>query len=166
MATIAPLPATYMLNAGYSWHLFFYVVLAFSVALFVLAFLTVEETSYHRVLTPQSATLSEGKPSSDQLERAGGNFGDDTDSLPLRKSFVETLSVTGRTDHSVRFFATMARSFTYFLVPQVIWVITTFGITIGLGAFVISFTFPLKIVVPPYNWDIVRSARMPRLSPC
>ncbi|RYO96282.1 hypothetical protein DL764_007497 [Monosporascus ibericus] len=51
----------------------------------------------------------------------------------------------------------MWRSFTYFLVPQVFWVITTFGINIGLGALTFNYVFPIKITAPPYNWPVSSS---------
>jgi hypothetical protein len=44
------------------------------------------------------------------------------------------------------------RSLTYLLVPSTLWVITTYGIFIGLCGFSFNFVFPLKIVAPPYNW--------------
>ena len=47
---------------------------------------------------------------------------------------------------------TAIRSFSYFLVPSVVWVATSFGIYIGLGALAFNYTFPSKIVAPPYNW--------------
>lgn len=68
---------------------------------------------------------------------------------------------------------TMVRSFTYLLVPPVFWVITTYGkfmsivhlefsdpfagIYIGLGALTFNYTFPIKIVAPPYNWSQTNS---------
>jgi hypothetical protein len=44
------------------------------------------------------------------------------------------------------------RSLTYLLVPSTFWVITTYGIFIGLSGFSFNFVFPLKIVAPPYSW--------------
>lgn len=44
---------------------------------------------------------------------------------------------------------------TYFLVPQVLWVVTSFGIVIGLGGLSFNFVFPIKITAPPYNWPVV-----------
>jgi hypothetical protein len=34
----------------------------------------------------------------------------------------------------------------------VLWVITSYGIYIGLGALVFNYTFPIIIVQPPYGW--------------
>ncbi|KAL2835021.1 major facilitator superfamily domain-containing protein [Aspergillus cavernicola] len=51
-----------------------------------------------------------------------------------------------------QFFGTILRSFTCFLVPAVLWVITSFGIYIGLGALTFNYTFPLLITSPPYSW--------------
>lgn len=128
LGTFASLPAGYMLSGGYSWRLFFYVEFAFAMALLVLAFFFVEETSYVRIVsvtpsTPPSELEKNGVPH--ELERAVQTTSSVT---PARKTFVQTLSLRGRVDHDVPFFTMMARSFTYFLVPQSLWVITTFGI--------------------------------------
>jgi len=146
-----------MLPTRYSWRLFFYVTLAFAVALFILAFLFVEETSYQRSkhvdasinedLDSTKATPSLDKPEAMAVERAPA--------IPPRKSFYSTLRPWGRFDPTVPFFTLLWRSMTYFLVPQVLWVVTSFGITIGLGALSFNFVFPIKIVAPPYNWPVV-----------
>lgn len=88
------------------------------------------------------------KPSQENHEHVG-------EVIPTRTPFVKTLDPRGRYDPTVPFWMTIARSFTYFLVPQVLWVITSFGIYIGLGAFAFNYTFPIKITGPPYNWTEV-----------
>lgn len=157
-AAMATIPAAYMLPTQYSWRLFFYVCLAFACALFVLAFFFVEESSYdreahmHRTSSPASSSgivASTEKPDEATVEEAAGT--------PERKTFIETLSLWGRIDPEVEFFTLMWRSFTYILVPQVLWVITSFGIIIGLGALAFNYTFPIKITAPPYNWPAVSS---------
>lgn len=160
LAAVAPLPAGYMLTGGNTWRLFFNVVLAFAVALFVLAFFFAEETSYDRkaALAAEAGAESPSPRLEEQkadMTAAHKEASRESVSTPPRKTYLQTLSITGRFDPSVPFFATMFRSFTYFLVPQALWVITTYGLYIGLGAFVFSFTFPLKIMGPPYNWDVV-----------
>jgi hypothetical protein len=147
-----------MLIKPYSWRLFFYVILAFALALLIIAFLFVEETSYDRkahILSQASSSSPrvseaevEGKPTELTRERV-------VPVIPQRTPFIKTLSPLGRYDPSIPFFTTMARSFTYFLVPQVFWVVTSFGIYIGLGAFAFNYTFPIKITAPPYNWSEV-----------
>ncbi|RYP84312.1 hypothetical protein DL769_001227 [Monosporascus sp. CRB-8-3] len=77
--------------------------------------------------------------------------------MPGRKSFLSTLPPWSGIDHTVPFFTMMWRSFTYFLIPQVFWVITTFGINIGLGALTFNYVFPIKITAPPYNWPVSSS---------
>ncbi|KAI1381254.1 putative MFS transporter [Hypoxylon crocopeplum] len=156
LGTFAALPAGYMLSAGYGWRLFFYVYFAFAMALFILAFFFVEETSYDRnAFAPSSASQSEPEKEGIQEVEKGTQ---QTDlAVPSRKSFMQTLSLWGRVDSDVPFFATMIRSFTYFLVPQSLWVITTFGINIGLSALAFSYTFPILIVNPPYNWAVTNS---------
>lgn len=156
LAALATLPAAYMLPTKYSWRLFFYVILIFAVVLFVLAFLFVEETSYQRNL-PDGTTINEDhdsasstrdKPEERTVEHAPVI-------TPLRKPFLATLRLWGRPDRTAPFFTLLWRSMTYFLVPQVLWVVTSFGIVIGLGGLSFNFVFPIKITAPPYNWPEV-----------
>ena len=160
LGATGPLYAGYMLAGGYSWRLFFYVVFAFSLALLILAFFFVEETLYHRekmklavgaVLTPEQI---EKEPDTALAEIPSSSVG--------RKSFVSTLKPWSGIDRDAPFFSTMLRSFTYFLVPQVFWVVTTYGIYIGLGALAFNYTFPIKITAPPYNWTPVNLSRIAR----
>lgn len=157
LGAVAPVASSHLLIEPYSWRLFFYVVLAFAATLLVLTFLFVEESSYDRaahqaaVPAPSSAYHSEAgeKASQDNLE----NITHVTSAIPTRTPFIKTLGFKGRYDPDVPFFKTIVRSFTYFLVPQVLWVITSFGIYIGLGAFVFNYTAPIKLTSPPYNWS-------------
>lgn len=126
LGSSGPLYAGYMLNGGYSWRLFFYVQFAFAMALLVFAFFVVEETTYHRAPLPQDV--------SDNIDPAEKNPGFQSDtavasgaSLPERKTFLQTLKFWGVWERDSDFFLMMARSFTYFLVPHVLWVITTYG---------------------------------------
>ncbi|KAI8624947.1 putative MFS transporter [Xylariaceae sp. FL1651] len=158
-AALAPLPAAYMLSTKYSWRLFFYVILAFASALFILAFLFVEETSYERNIPTDvpvagdanavNTSVAREKPESFTVEQ--------TPVVPPRKSFISTIQPWGRVDPTVPFFTLLWRSMTYILVPQVLWVITSFGIIIGLGALSFNFVFPIKITEPPYNWPVSSS---------
>ncbi|KAJ2986814.1 hypothetical protein NUW58_g4851 [Xylaria curta] len=157
LGTFASLPAGYILAGGYGWRLFFYVEFAFGAALLVLAFLFVEETSYDRkAAMATSPTIVESEKATDEMvDRVPANQSDVP--IPPRKSFVKTLSPWGRVDRDVPFFTMMARSFTYFLVPQSLWVIASFGINIGLLALAYSYTFPILITSPPYNWTVINS---------
>lgn len=155
-----PLYAGYMLAAGYSWRLYFYVEIAFGGLLLILAFLFVEETTYKRV-QPSSPARSDydSSPerkvfSQDEVEKdpAAAQHVEVQTLVPPRRSFVATLKPWSGINHDESFFTPMWRSFTYFLVPSVLWVVTSFGIYIGLGALVFNFTFPALIVQPPYNW--------------
>ncbi|KAK3715174.1 hypothetical protein LTR37_007384 [Vermiconidia calcicola] len=138
---------------------FFYVEVAFAGALLVLAFLFVEETSYKRNtpnFSPTPSVVGEKKVfSQDDVEKEKVPVGQvEVQTLvPPRRSFLSTLKPWSAIDRDEEFFMTIARSFTYFLVPSVLWVVTSFGIYIGLGALVFNFTFPLKIVEAPYNWS-------------
>lgn len=125
LGATGPLYAGYMLAGEYSWRLFFYVEIAFAGVLLLLAFFFVEETLYHRKLTVSSAPSLEetvgGKGEVRQMESAGGVF------VPKRKSYFETLKPWSGVDPEARFFKTMLMPFTYFFVPAVFWVITSFG---------------------------------------
>jgi hypothetical protein len=129
LGATGPLYAGYMLAGGYSWRLFFYVEIAFAGALFVLAFFFVEETAYKRV---KPSSPSPGSPSSQSAEgkeiNAITHLEHSSVTLPERKSFIQTLKVYHGIDHDAQFFVTMIRPFTYFTVPAVFWVISTYGI--------------------------------------
>ncbi|KAG9567949.1 putative MFS transporter, partial [Aureobasidium melanogenum] len=125
-----PLYAGYMLAAGYSWRLYFYVEFAFACALLILAFIFVEESSYKRVVAPTTTPDS---------EKEKGHI-----------EHVEVLMVAPAKEVVA---ANTQAMECYFLVPSVLWVVTSFGIYIGLGALTFNYTFPIKIVAPPYNWN-------------
>ncbi|OTA98010.1 hypothetical protein M426DRAFT_326317 [Hypoxylon sp. CI-4A] len=156
LGTFTSLPAGYMLAGGYGWRLFFYVEFAFAMALFVLAFFFVEETLYDREAF-RSASISRDDSEKEGTQEVEAGVQQSVLIVPSRKSFLQTLRLWGRVDRDVPFFTTMLRSFTYFLVPQSFWVISTFGINIGLSALAFSYTFPVLIVSPPYNWTVTNS---------
>lgn len=156
LGATGPLYAGYMLSGGYSWRLFFYVEFAFACALFILAFFFVEETWYKREEMKArlaSGTASNGDPMTEKVVDA--DLREVANAPPPRKSFVSTLKPWGVYDKEAPFFMTALRSFTYFLVPSVFWVVSTYGIYIGLGALAFNYTFPAIIVAPPYNWSPV-----------
>ncbi|PGH11940.1 hypothetical protein AJ80_06905 [Polytolypa hystricis UAMH7299] len=155
LGSTGPLYAGYMLAGGYTWRLFFYVEIAFAGALLIAAFFFVEESMYKRV-PPKSVGTPLATSDEKSQEQVSSESVTSTE-LPERKSFVSTLKLWSDIDHEAEFFMTMARSFTYFCVPAVLWVITSFGIYIGLGALAFNFTFPLKITAPPYNWSPTNS---------
>jgi MFS family permease len=156
LGSTGPLFAGYMLAGGYSWTLFFYVEFAFAVALLIMAFFFVEESKFKRLPPPFSESNSEsridartGEPV--KIESAAEHLSEvgSTLNVPARKSFAAQLKPWSPIDHEAPFFITMARAFTYLLVPSTFWVITTYGLYIGLGGLSFNFIFPLKIVQPP-----------------
>ncbi|KIX04625.1 uncharacterized protein Z518_05495 [Rhinocladiella mackenziei CBS 650.93] len=153
LGATGPLYAGYMLAGGYSWRLFFYVEFAFACALFILAFFFVEETWYQR--DEMKARL--GAATESPEKGVDAEFREVSSAPPPRKSFISTLKPWGVYDREAPFFMTAIRSFTYFLVPSVFWVVATYGIYIGLGALAFNYTFPIKIVAPPYNWSQTNS---------
>ena len=148
-----------MLAGGYSWRLFFYVESAFAGLLLIIAFLFVEETAYKRT-TPNGPALPNPQGEKrvygrDEVDDKSANMVEHVEVqtlVPPRRNFLATLKPWSAIDHDQQFFMTAIRSFTYFLVPSVLWVVTSFGIYIGLGALAFNYTFPGKIVAPPYNW--------------
>ncbi|KAG9775169.1 hypothetical protein ABEF93_000014 [Exophiala dermatitidis] len=161
LGATGPLYAGYMLAGGYSWRLFFYVEFAFACALFILAFFFVEETWYPRELIKAralGAANNNGGSSDNGVEKGVDADLREVSSLPPpRKSFISTLKPWGVYDRDAPFFMTAIRSLSYFAVPSVFWVVATYGIYIGLGALAFNYTFPLKIVAPPYNWSQTNS---------
>ncbi|KAL2865880.1 major facilitator superfamily domain-containing protein [Aspergillus lucknowensis] len=159
LGSTGPLYASYMLGGGYSWRLFFYVVAAFAGALLVASFFIVEESRFKRPEIVE-ASGSENVPSSESLEKPGSvqveSAAPAAPTIP-RKPFLQTLVPWSPIDHEAEFFATIVRSFAYFCVPAVLWVITSFGIYIGLGALTFNYTFPLLITEAPYNWTATNS---------
>ncbi|KAK3314203.1 major facilitator superfamily domain-containing protein [Apodospora peruviana] len=158
-----PFFAGYMLAGGHSWRLFFYVEFAFGAALLLLAFFVVEETTYHRNTAREGSIAATADRNSGENEKAqDGVLETVSDSpasatIPPRKPFLQTLKFWGVWEKDSEFFMMIARSFTYFLVPHVFWVITTYGIYIGLGALAFNFIFPLKITAEPYLWSETNS---------
>lgn len=115
-----------MLAGGYSWRLFFYVEFAFAMALLIFAFFVVEETTYHRETTQD--TSSEGSIGGDDKPVViGSERPARTTVIPPRKTFLQQLKFWGVWEKDSPFFVMMARAFTYYLVPQVFWVVSTYG---------------------------------------
>lgn len=111
-----------MLNAGYSWRLFFYVCIAFAGALLIAAFIFVEESTYVRkvvIETPEGEFVK--SQIQEEIELAVPGHGS-------RKSWREQLKLFNGIDHSVSYWMTTFRPFTYLVVPAVFWVIATYGI--------------------------------------
>jgi hypothetical protein len=158
LGSTGPLYAGYMLAGGYSWRLFFYVEFAFACALFILAFIFVEETWYKRDEMKARLGAATGVQGVESEKALDADLHEVAPTLPPRKSFISTLKPWGVYDREAPFLTTALRSLTYFLVPSVFWVVTTYGIYIGLGALAFNYTFPIKIVAPPYNWSQVWSA--------
>ncbi|KAI1388557.1 putative MFS transporter [Hypoxylon trugodes] len=127
LGTFAALPAGYMLAGGYSWRLFFYVVFAFAMALLILAFFFVEETSYDRKAFTVPSTPPNEPEKADAREIEKGSSPTNL-VIPSRKTLTQTLSLRGRTDHNI-----------------------------GLSALAFSYTFPILITSPPYNWTATNS---------
>jgi hypothetical protein len=114
-----------MLAGGHSWRLFFYVEFAFGAALLILAFFVVEETLYHR--KPRTESIHESSSSQHDEKTSASHAVIHIADVPPRKTFLQTLKFWGIYDEQTEFFTMIARSFTYFLVPHVLWVITTYG---------------------------------------
>ncbi|KAK3306237.1 major facilitator superfamily domain-containing protein [Chaetomium strumarium] len=172
LGATGPMFSGFMLAAGLSWHLFFYVEFAFAGALLILAFFFVEETMYFRESLPPSnsgtaMTSSDIPEHEDKAEEeepttvSHHELSSTTSAItastyPPRKTFFQQLRPFTRSaiDHKPwsAYVLMPLRAITYLLIPSTFWVITTYGIFIGLCGFSFNFVFPLKIVAPPYNW--------------
>lgn len=155
LGSTGPLYAGYMLSAGHSWPLFFWVIIAFSGVLFIMAFFFVEETLYKREppsIQPEGKrTSSDGD--SDEKKEPSVEVSEAARTIPPRRSYLAQLKLFGPVNHDISLPMTMLRPFTYYFIPSVFWVVSSFGIYIGLGALTFNFTFPIKITAPPYNWS-------------
>jgi len=140
--------AGYMLGGGYSWRLFFYVEFAFAMALLVAAFFLVEESRYTRVL-PRLPSTTSSENEKGGVTKAELVLSSSTD-LPPRKTLAQQLKPWSPIDHEAPFFTTMLRAFSYLLVPSALWVVTTYGLFIGLCALTFNFIFPIKSVILGY----------------
>jgi hypothetical protein len=116
-----------MLAGGYSWRLFFYVEAAFAAALLILAFVFVEETTYHRKAPTSDASNGAERVMSTDSGKATFEYRENNTIVPARRSFLHTLKPWSKINHEAEFFMTMVRPFSYFVIPAVFWVITTYG---------------------------------------
>ncbi|KAK4183992.1 major facilitator superfamily domain-containing protein [Podospora australis] len=164
LGATGPMFCGFMLAAGLSWNLFFYVEFAFAGALFILCFLFVEESMYTRrtPLPPPSSSSAENIPAAGEKDIPSSSVRDKSpaglpENIPPRKTFTQQLSLFTKPDYTSDFWSMPLRALTHLLVPSTFWVITTYGIFIGLCGFSFNFVFPLKIVAPPYNWPETNS---------
>lgn len=85
---------------------------------------------YFRATTPKAEPTSRDEEKLESPEKHEGLERITTVAtadIPPRKSFVQTLRLWGTIDKDSEFFMMMVRSFSYFFVPPVFWVITTYG---------------------------------------
>ena len=162
LGATGPLYAGYMLAGGYSWNLFFYVEFAFAVVLLIVTFFFVEESRYKRTsfAAPSdspSVVTEDGKAKAETTEDQISDRENGSANIPPRKSWAAQLRVWSSIDWEEPFFLTILRAFTYLAVPSTFWVITTYGLYIGLCGLSFNFVFPLKITAPPYSWDQTNS---------
>lgn len=115
----SPLPVALSKHAI---RLYFYVEFAFACALLIMAFIFVEESAYKRIVVSTSSADSEDNEKGHTEHVEVVTLG------PARRSFIQTLKPWSGIDHEAEFFMTMLRSFSYFLVPSVMWVVTSFGL--------------------------------------
>jgi hypothetical protein len=117
-----------MLAGGYSWRLFFYVEAAFAAALLIMAFLFMEESAYHRP-NPNPPHSSSNSLAADNDAEKGDvvQVENSSRTMPPRKTFLATLKPWSSIDPDAKFFLTMLRSFSYFFIPAVFWVIASYG---------------------------------------
>ena len=127
-----------MLSGGRSYHLFFWVEFAAGVALFLGTIFLFEETMYFRQTDQPQGSSTEVNETGIKVDDAQIEYKQSSDSrtaeplTPPRKSWVQWLKVVGKNciDHGSPTIAMAVWSFTYFLVPPVFWVCSTYGVFI------------------------------------
>ncbi|KAH8929330.1 putative MFS transporter [Atractiella rhizophila] len=164
LGSTAPFFAGYMLNAGLGFPTFFYVTFAFAAFCTVLCFFIVEESMFVRnpALVSKSVT-NVNAPVNESVDEKNSQKGSSSDSqleaaaaVPERKTYLQQLKPWSFIS-DVNIVPFLWRPFTYLLVPACLWVILIYGIEIGIGAFAYSYTFPILIQAPPYNWSQINS---------
>ncbi|PVH68349.1 MFS general substrate transporter [Cadophora sp. DSE1049] len=156
--SLGALPASYMLGTKGSYRNFFWTEFAIGATLFVATFFFFEETMYFRQSNPPQTLPTEvnesgGKGDDEQLEFKN-EVTDNEPSQLRRKSWVQQLKVIDRIDRGSPIIMMIVRSFTYYIVPPVFWVCSTYGMVIGLAGLVFTSTFPVIVAAPPYNWPV------------
>ncbi|KAF4946365.1 hypothetical protein FSARC_14209 [Fusarium sarcochroum] len=156
--TLSTVAASYMLAGGHSYNLFFWVEFAVGLGLLVAVIFLFEETMFFRE-SPAAEVQRESDglagPQKDEEQQAAEEIEvQPTPRTYVRDSYLQQLKPIRRTDPQSPIFMMMLRSFTYFLVPPVFWVCSTYGIIIGLAALAFTATFPGIITAPPYSWPI------------
>ncbi|KAH6891504.1 major facilitator superfamily domain-containing protein, partial [Thelonectria olida] len=128
--TLSATAASYMLSSGLSNNLFVWIEFAIGCVLFLGTLVFFEETMYLDRRPLPSERQDEDNPDKDEdqptTERMEVRLEEST-SVPPRKPFTQQLKVIDKLDPNTFVFLMMARSFTYFLVPPVFWVCSTYG---------------------------------------
>ncbi|KAH7305296.1 major facilitator superfamily domain-containing protein [Stachybotrys elegans] len=158
--TLSATAASYMLSSGLSYQLFFWIEFALGCILFLGTLAFFEETMY---LEERSAHAS---PEQGQVDTEPGKDERQANSecvetkleasvtVPPRKSYLEQCKIFGKTDPNTQVLMMVVRSFTYFIVPPVFWVCSTYGMVIGMTGLAFTATFPTIVAAPPYSWPI------------
>ncbi|OIW29101.1 MFS general substrate transporter [Coniochaeta ligniaria NRRL 30616] len=161
---VAALIAGYMLNGGNSYKLFFWVYFAVAALLLICTVLFFEETMYFRKRRASTSgsdsnvgdvdgTKSETNiGSSERCEI--GKESRESEGIPARKTWKQQLKIFSIVDKDTNMLMMAIRSFTYFAVPPVFWVCSTYGMVIGLAALAFTTTFPGIVAAPPYDWPL------------
>lgn len=130
-----------MLTSRYSWTLFFKLEFLLALALLIFAFFAVEESSYERVkrnpdpeediisALPDGFALKQTTTCQNPFRDPSRDEARLHSLIPVatRKTYLQTLALWSTIDHDFKFWMTILRSFTYYTVPAVLWVITTYG---------------------------------------
>ncbi|KAH8587359.1 major facilitator superfamily domain-containing protein [Bisporella sp. PMI_857] len=159
---LGALPAGYVLSGGRSYKVFFWIEFSVAVALFLGAFFLFEETMFFRQKDGTESLSTETNESGSKVENVQLEFKESNEDraidllTPRRRSWAQQLKVIDkdRIDHESPVIMMVVRSFTYYLVPPVFWVCSTYGMVIGLAGLVFTSTFPVIVASPPYNWPI------------
>ncbi|KAH7120515.1 major facilitator superfamily domain-containing protein, partial [Dactylonectria macrodidyma] len=154
--TLTATAAGYMLSSGLSYNLFFWIEFGIGCILFLGTFFLFEETMFlgRKATAPEhqvDLAKDENQATSEGIELSVQRS---SSCPPPRKTYLQQLKVLDTTDPNSPIFLMMVRSFTYFPIPPVFWVCSTYGMIIGLAALAFTSTFPVIVAAPPYNWPI------------
>ncbi|SCO86498.1 uncharacterized protein FRV6_10625 [Fusarium oxysporum] len=156
--TLSAVAASYMLAGGHSYNLFFWVEFAIGCVLLLAVFFLFEETMFFRDSHIPGVPLNaDGSARLQKDEEHQTTEEIEIQATPrnyVRDSYLQQLKPIRRTDPNSPIVMMMVRSFTYFVVPPVFWVCSTYGIIIGLAALAFTATFPGIVTSPPYSWPI------------
>jgi len=141
-----------MLPLPHSWRSAYYLYTAGGAFIWIMGILFLSETHFDREKAHElygeaaefiSSFDEKGEPVI--TERIPQN-------LPKPYTFVQRLKPWGPPNHDMSIWTPLWRQFTFLVYPAVLWAVAFYGLSIGLGALYIGFSFSILITTPPWDW--------------